>query len=84
MSITTITSEEFNQNAGGARKAASQGPVFITVRGRPANVLLSIEEYRRVTGDNKKITDLLAMPGTEDIEFDVEPLPDFPQEADLS
>jgi prevent-host-death family protein len=71
MSITTLSSREFNQHASDAKKAASKGPVFITDRGRPAHVLLSIEDYRKLTGSKQKIADLLALPGTEDIEFDV-------------
>ncbi len=70
MAITTLTSREFNQDTSRAKKAASAGPVFITDRGKPAHVLLSIEEYRRITGGPRKIADALAMPGLEDIEFD--------------
>jgi len=42
--------------------------VFITDRGRPAHVLLSIEEYERLLGKGGNIVDLLAM--SEDIEFE--------------
>ena len=70
MTITTLSSREFNQDSNRAKKAARQGPVFITDRGRPAHVLLSIEEYQRLTGDRRKIADLLAMPGAEDIAFE--------------
>ncbi len=70
MTITTLSSREFNQDASRAKKAAEHGPVFITDRGRPAHVLLSIEEYRRLTRNSRKIADALAMPGAEDIEFD--------------
>lgn len=38
---TTLSSREFNQDTSGAKKAANEGPVFITDRGRPAHVLLS-------------------------------------------
>lgn len=68
MAITTITSREFNQDTGSAKKAAGDGPVFITDRGRPAHVLLSIDEYRKLTGDQATIGDLLAM--SEDIDFE--------------
>jgi prevent-host-death family protein len=71
MTITTLSSREFNQDASRAKKATKDGPVFITDRGRPAHVLLSIEEYRRLTGATAKIADLLALPGVEDIEFEV-------------
>ena len=69
MTITTLTSREFNQDTSRAKKAASKGPVFITDRGRPAHVLLTIEEYRRLAGKPMSIADALAMPGGEDIEF---------------
>lgn len=42
MTITTLSSREFNQGVSGVKKAAKRGPVFITDRGRPAHVLLSI------------------------------------------
>ena len=70
MTITTVTSREFNQDTSGAKKAASNGPVFITDRGKPAHVLLSIDEYRRITGGRRNIADVLAMPGLADIDFD--------------
>ena len=70
MTITTISSREFNQDTSRAKKAASGGPVFITDRGKPAHVLLSIEEYQRIIGGHRKIADALAMPGLADIAFD--------------
>lgn len=70
MAITTLSSREFNQDASRAKKAARKGPVFITDRGRPAHVLLSIEEYRRITGRQENILDLLAMPEADSIDFE--------------
>ena len=70
MAITTLSSREFNQDTSRAKKAASEGPVFITHRGKPAHVLLSIEDYQRITGGPRKIADALAMPGLAEIEFD--------------
>jgi prevent-host-death family protein len=67
---TTLTSREFNQDAGGAKRAAEEGPVYITDRGRPAHVLLSIDEYRRLTEPASSIVDLIAMPVDEDIDFE--------------
>jgi len=69
MSITTLTSRELNQDIGRAKKAARYGPVFITDRGKPAHVLLSIEDYQRLTGKHRSIVDALSMPGLADIEF---------------
>jgi prevent-host-death family protein len=77
MPITTLSSREFNQDTSGAKKAAQEGPVFITDRGRPAHVLMTIEEYRRITGKSetsRTLGDLLAMPGVEEVEFDPQPL----------
>ncbi|MCT8341673.1 type II toxin-antitoxin system Phd/YefM family antitoxin [Photorhabdus kleinii] len=69
MSITTLSSRELNQDVSRAKKAAKNGPVFITDRGKPAHVLLTIEEYQRITKQRRNIADALAMPGVEDIEF---------------
>ncbi len=69
MTITTLSSREFNQDTSRAKKAATEGPVFITDRGKPAHVLLSIEDYRQLTGGPRKIADALAMPGADDIDL---------------
>ena len=72
MTITTISCREFNQDTSGAKKAAHQGPVFITDRGKPAHVLLSIEDYQTLTGTRADIVELLVMPEAADIEFETE------------
>ena len=84
MSITTLSSREFQQNANQAQKASRAGPVFITNRGRPAHVLLSYEEYRRITGKRRSIVEALSMPGLEDIEFETPRSRELPRPADLS
>ena len=71
MPITTLSSREFNQDTGGAKKAAKEGPVFITDRGRPAHVLLTIDEYQRLSGGSTSIVEMLAMPGIENFEFEI-------------
>ena len=67
--VTTLTSREFNHDTSGAKKAASHGPVFITDRGRPAHVLLTIEDYLRLTGGHMSLAQALAQEGT-DFDFD--------------
>lgn len=84
MTITTLSSRQFNQDTSKAKKAAKSGPVFITDRGRPAHVLLTFEEYKKISGTRTKIADLLAMPGVEDIELDIPQTRDLAQSADLS
>lgn len=70
MAITTISSREFNQDTSGAKRAAKEGPVFITDRGRHAYVLLTIEEYHKLSANGPSIIELLAMPGIADIDFE--------------
>jgi prevent-host-death family protein len=84
MAITTLSSRQFNQDTSRAKKAAKEGPVFITDRGEPAHVLLSIEEYRRLIGSKQKIADLLAMPGAEEIELELPERRELADGADLS
>ena len=81
---TTITSREFNQHASEAKKATRNGPVFITDRGRPAHVLLSIDDYYRLTGDRMNLIDALAQPDSSDIEFEPPKLRDISRPVDLS
>lgn len=57
-----LTSREFNRDVSHAKRAAQVEPVLITDRGQPTHVLLSIAEYRRLTGEGENILDLLAMP----------------------
>ena len=70
MIITTLSSREFNQGTSEAKRAANKGPVFITDRGKPAHVLLSFDDYQRLTKQRRNIADALAMPGIADIEFE--------------
>lgn len=77
MEMTTITSREFSQEAGRAKKAAAKGPVFITDRGRPAHVLMTIEDYRRLSPGAPRpfmsIAESLAQTGPGgDFDFEVE------------
>ena len=67
-----------------AKKATQNGPVFITDRGRPAHVLLSFEDYQRLTRQRRNIADALAMPGVADIEFEPPRVTLGARPADLS
>ena len=70
MTITTLSSREFNHDTGHAKRAALKGPVFITDRGRPALVLMSIDAYQALQPQHGSIADLLAMPEAEAVEFE--------------
>ena len=76
MPITTISSRKFNQYVGKAKKAAKDGPVVITDRGRPSHVLLTIEQYQKIASAQRSILDLLAVAGAGDIDFDPPELSD--------
>jgi len=85
MAMTTISSRELNQDTARAKRAARKGPVFITDRGRPAHVLLSIKQYEKLTGKQKSIVEMLAMPEVAEIDFEPPRLGDeYLVPADLS
>jgi hypothetical protein len=46
-----------------------RGPVFITDRGRPAHVLLTIEDYQRLADGNMSLAEALAQPGDSEFAF---------------
>jgi len=84
MAITTLSSREFNRDTSRAKKAAAKGPVFITDRGKPAHVLLSIQEYQRLAGQGRNILEALSVPGLAEIEFDPPKLEISMRPADFS
>ena len=68
MSITTLSGREFNQDVSKAKRAANDGPVFVTDRGRPSHVLLTYQEYQRLSGTGISLLEALA--ADDDIDFD--------------
>lgn len=70
MPIKTISSREFNHDASGAKKAANSGPVFITDRGRPAHVLLSIEDYRRLSSGQMTLAEAVSQADAVNFDFE--------------
>ncbi|MBS0407114.1 MAG: type II toxin-antitoxin system Phd/YefM family antitoxin [Proteobacteria bacterium] len=81
--MQTLSSREFNQDTARAKRAANDGPVFITDRGRRAYVLITNAEYERLTHKPQSIVEALAMPGVEDIEFDPPRMGDFARAAEF-
>lgn len=84
MTITTLTSREFDQAIGRAKRAAHSGLVFITNRSRPTHVLLSVEDYRRLAGERRSLVEALSMEGLSDIDFEPAKLRIETSRADLS
>ena len=71
MPITTVTSQTYNRDSSKVRKAADDGPVFITERGRPAHVLLSIADYQKLAGKEMTLLQSVCDPRPE-ADFDAE------------
>lgn len=84
VTITTLPSRALNQGASRTKKTARNGPVFITDRGKPAHVLLSIEEYWQLTRQRRNIADALAMPEVADIRFEAPRASIGTRQADFS
>ena len=66
------------------RGGAGEGPVFITDRGTPAHVSLSIADHQRITGRHRTIVESLSMLGLSDIELETPRLRELARVADLS
>lgn len=56
---TIITSRDFNRDVSAAKRAAERGPVTITDHGRPSHVLLTAEEFDRLSGKQELMGDRL-------------------------
>ncbi len=72
MSVHTFSSRDFTRDVSAAKRAASDGPVFITDRGRPAFVLLKIADYDRMAGQSApSLLDVMeGIPGGAGIDFE--------------
>ena len=60
--MTIVTSREFNRDVSAAKRAAADGPVVITDKGRPAHVLLTFAAYERLNERIGRMADRLAGP----------------------
>lgn len=71
MGIHTYSSRDFTRDVSSAKRAAEQGPVFITDRGRPAYALLKIDDYNRMVGKNApSLLEVMdGIPGGDGIDF---------------
>ncbi len=70
MTVTKVSSREFNQDASRAKRAAAAGPVFITDRGRPAHVLLTFEAYEKLLGQGPSLLEAVAQKADGDFHFE--------------
>ncbi|MEJ3403339.1 type II toxin-antitoxin system prevent-host-death family antitoxin [Rathayibacter sp. YIM 133350] len=81
--MATVTAREFNHDVSGAKRLADREPVIITDRGAPAYALITIATYRQLTGQKRNILNALRIEGSDDIDFDTEPVQIELQAADL-
>jgi len=77
--MKVVSSREFNQDVSQAKRLARFEPVFVTDRGRPTHVLMSMDAFRRLSGQSETIVDLLAAP---DGQSHTSPDKDAPTRAD--
>jgi prevent-host-death family protein len=57
MNITTVSSRGLNHDVSSAKKAAKDGPVIITDRGKPSHVLMTYGEFERLTGKHRSLAE---------------------------
>ena len=76
--MTTLSSRDFNQDTARAKREAQDGPVFVTDRGTPTHVLLTVAEYERLAARKQSIVDLLYDPSSAHIDL---PIPDRSKEV---
>ena len=60
-----VTSRELNQDVSRAKRLALVEPEFVTDRGRPTHVLISIDAWRQLSGERENMAQLLAAPPGE-------------------
>ena len=71
MSVHTFSSRDFTRDVSAAKRAAVNGPVFITDRGRPAFALLTIDDYHRMVDHSESsLLELMdGIPGGVEVDF---------------
>ena len=72
MSTSWPLQEAKNKLSLVVQQAASQGPQLITVRGRPAAVVVSAQEYERLTRPSTSLLEFFQQSPLYGLELDVE------------
>lgn len=68
--MQTFSSRDFNREPGRIKRAAIDGPVVITERGRPIIAVMPFAEYERLKAPPSNILDALDMDEVGDLELD--------------
>ncbi|MGV8938643.1 MAG: type II toxin-antitoxin system Phd/YefM family antitoxin [Allorhizobium sp.] len=82
--MPTLTSRELNHDVSSAKKAAQNGPVIITDRGKPSHVLMTYDDFNRLSGKRRSLIETLSMPGLSEIDFSPERVKIVSRPVDLS
>lgn len=75
--MAVVSSRNFSQDTGSAKKQAAHGPVIITDRGKPAHVLMTFEYFEKLTGKRLTLLEAVADDEGGEFEFDFPKLGDF-------
>ncbi len=75
--------DEKNRLSHLVKKATDEGPQFISVGGKPAAVILSLDEYQQLTKLKTRLTDFFKESPLHDIELDLERSADQAREIEL-
>ena len=70
MTVTTLSCHAFDEDESRASEAARNGPVFITDRGHPTHVVLTMQEYQHLAGGQMTLIEALAQSDAADFDFD--------------
>lgn len=70
MAATTVSIEELRRVADEVGEAPDNGPVYVTRPGKLPLVLLTVNEYRKLSGRQESIVDLPTKSEGHDLEFD--------------
>lgn len=69
--MPTMTSRDFNLHRSSLKQAVANGPVVVTDRGRPSIVVMSIEEYQRLSRTGPTVEEIYSAPDTLAVELDL-------------
>ena len=78
-----LLQEAKNRLRSVVKKAANEGPQIITVHGKPTAIVLSMEEYNRLTKPNTRLTDFFKDSPLHDTDLDLSRSHDPAREIEL-
>ena len=67
--MSIVSARTYNQSPSVVKAMAAKGPVFVTDRGRPSIVVMSVDDYERLSGGGS-VRDSLVM----DVDVELTPV----------